>query len=158
VRGHHRSRRLAGFEYRNAEHLIDSHGICHRVHHALKAALQLLSPGTVHHSYHIVILGGNHRCNSRNCFQAKARQQILIILASGGKFCTCICSLRLVHQRESKSSGAGGELYANARRKTVLCSKGGIDYPSSDLNSVVRIGTELEQCFPELLLAEEGFR
>jgi Transcriptional regulatory protein, C terminal len=48
---------LAGIECRYREHLIESDGFRHRVHHALKTALQFLIPGTVHHSYDVVIVG-----------------------------------------------------------------------------------------------------
>ena len=153
------ARNLAGIECRYREHLIDSDGFCHRVHHALKAALQFLIPGTVHHLYDVVILSGNQRFDSGDWSQAKARQhQVLIVPASGGKDCDCIYSLRLVHERESERSGTGGELYADARRKTILCSKRGVDHPSSDLNSVVTMGTERAQCFQELFLAKQSLR
>jgi hypothetical protein len=56
--------KLAGIECRYREHLIDSDGFCHRVHHALKAALQFLIPATVHHLYYVVILSGNQRFDS----------------------------------------------------------------------------------------------
>ena len=64
----------------------------------------------------------------------------------------------MVHERESERSSTGSELYADARRKTILCSERRIDQPSSDLNSVITMGTERAQCFQKLFLAKQSFR
>jgi tetratricopeptide (TPR) repeat protein len=57
---------------RSGNHLVESYGFCHGIHHALKSGLQLLSISAVHHSYDIVILSGNYRIDPRNWSQPQA--------------------------------------------------------------------------------------
>ena len=111
---------LAAMNYRSGNHLVESYGFCHGIHHAPKAGLQLLSICAVHHSYDIVILSGSYRIDPRNWDQPQARQHlILFVPASCGKDRDTIFIARLVQERECQRSGAGCELRGNPRRETT---------------------------------------
>ena len=145
--------------YRSRNHLVESYGFCHGIHHAPKAGLQLLSISAVHHSYDIVILGGSYRIDPRNWYQPQARQHLkLFVPTSCRKDRDSIFILRLVHERECERSGAGSKLNGDPRRKTTRYSERRVDHPSSDFNRIVAMPSHDAQHSREPSLAEQQLR
>jgi len=151
--------KLVEVNCRSGNHLAESYGFCHCIHHAPKTGLQFLSVGAVHHSYDIVILSGSHRIDPRNWSQPQARQHLILFFpASCGKDRDSIFILRLVHERECERSGAGSELNGDPRRETTRYSERRVDHPSSNLNRTVAMPSHDAQHSREPSLAQQQLR